>query len=64
MPYLRRYNAELAFMSEDTHNWKGEYGALRRELLVFTLAELNRIIAELRHKLFAPECDEAKRILE
>lgn len=45
------FEASLAFMSEDMHNWKGEYGALRRELLVFTLAELSKIIAVLRNEL-------------
>lgn len=45
------FEASLAFMSEDMHNWKGEYGALRRELLVFTIAELNKIIVVLRNEL-------------
>lgn len=45
------FEASLAFMSEDMHNWKGEYGALRRELLVFTLAELSKIIVVLRNEL-------------
>lgn len=49
------FDASEAFMSRDMHNWKGEYGALRRELLVFTIAELSKIIVDLRRKLLIPE---------
>lgn len=49
------FDASEAFMSRDMHNWKGEYGALRRELLVFTIAELNEIAVDIRRKLLTPE---------